>query len=366
MTAPRILIVRLSAFGDCVLTLPMLCELRRLLPHAHIAWLTQSNCAPVIQGHPCLDEVIETPRGYLRSAREVSRLRNELRRRSFDVTIDPQSLLKSSIAAWFSGAPKRIGLSRPLGREGSTWLNNRRITPKATHIIERQKELLIPLGFNYSQLGGERDRVQSDVEFQVPVDAEAEQMISAWRRAQGLDAFLVFNPGAAWPSKCWPLNRYAEAAKNIMNSHGIPIVIAWGGKKEQTWAGELVEMAAGAAVMAPKTNLRELASLLRQAELAVGSDTGPLHLAEAVGIPCVGIYGPTRAEQSGPYGDHHVLLQKRYHEGTSRERRTAGNEAICLISSEELTSACQDILNRDRPLPSAAPDIASQAEKKIA
>ena len=255
------------------------------------------------------------------------------------MTIDPQSLLKSSFAAWLSGAPQRIGFGPPLGREGSVWLNNTRITPESTHIIERQQELLLPLG------GGRLDSGTCNVQFQVPVDQRAEQMISAWTDEQGLGRFLVFNPGAAWPSKCWPLERYAKAAKAILQSHGLPTVISWGGKKEQAWARELVEMAPDATIMAPPTDLRELASLLRRASVAVGSDTGPLHLAEAVGVPCVGIYGPTRAEQSAPYGDHHLLLQKRYHEGSSRERRTASNEAICLITSDELVDACQTLLN---------------------
>lgn len=335
MSSPRILIVRLSAFGDCVLTMPMLCALRRRQPQAHIAWLTQSNCAPVIEGHPCLNEVLQVDRRYLRSWSKLTELRRRLREQAFDITIDPQGLLKSSVAAWLTGAPQRIGFTAPLGREGSTVLNNTRIRPQSSHIVERQCELLTPLG-----------GTESPVEFRTPVDAAAEAKIRDWMEEQQLATYCVFNPGAAWPSKCWPLERYAATADQILAATGARTVAAWGGKQEQAWAEQLVSLAPNSVTMAPPTDLRELASLLRRAAVMVASDTGPLHLAAAVGAPCVGIYGPTRPSNSRPYGPQHIVLQKRYHEGSSRERRTADNSAICLISAEEVADACCEILAR--------------------
>src|SRR5262249_14375152 len=139
--APRVLICRLSAIGDCILTMPLLCALRQSFPRAFLAWVVESGAAPLLQSHECLDQIIVVRKGWLRSPREVWELRQQLRALKFDTALDPQSLTKSSLVAWLSGAPRRIGFAAPRGRELSLWLNNVQIRPTASHLIDAQLQL---------------------------------------------------------------------------------------------------------------------------------------------------------------------------------------------------------------------------------
>ena len=146
MKSPRILIVRLSAIGDAIQTMPVACALRERFPDAFLAWAVETRAAALLRGHEALDELIELPRGWLKSPGGVWRLRRRLHDLQFDTTIDVQSLTKSAVLAWLSGAKRRIGFGNPGGRELSKWFNNQRVDPKATHVVDRYLELLRPLG----------------------------------------------------------------------------------------------------------------------------------------------------------------------------------------------------------------------------
>jgi ADP-heptose:LPS heptosyltransferase len=122
-------------------------------------------------------------------------------------------------------------------------------------------------------------------------------------------------------------------------------VVLWAGQEEKAWAEEIVHKADSEAELAPPTNLRELASIVRRARLFVGSDTGPLHLAAAVDTPCVGLFGPMPADRCGPYGPGHIALQKAPPHGSHGMRRTASNETMCVITVEDVTAACDTLLN---------------------
>lgn len=334
---PRILICRLSAIGDCILTMPMLCALRDAFPRAHLAWVAEPAAAALLQGHACLDQLIVVPKGWLKSPGELLRLRRRLRAERFTVAIDPQSLSKSSIAAWLSGAPDRIGFAKPRGRELSLWLNNQRIVPTAPHLVDAQLQLLEPLGIR-----GPRIR------FALPRDEAAE--ISAYQALQTLHLgcpFIAMNVGAGWDSRLWPTANYGRVAKHLGQCYRLPTLVLWAGPKEQQLAQEVVTHSGGHAILAPPTKLTELAAVLRRTKLFIGSDTGPLHLAVAVGTPCLGLYGTTRKEESGPYGEQHVVLQTRYQGGTARQRRSAANDAMREITVESVCAACDEMLARD-------------------
>ena len=122
--------------------------------------------------------------------------------------------------------------------------------------------------------------------------------------------------------------------------------MVWAGPQELAWARQIAEESSGAATAAPATSLSELASLARRADIALGADTGPLHLAAAAGSPCVGLYGPMDAKRSGPYGGQHVVIQNVHLTGGSRRRRNAGNAAMLTISVEQVCRACDEILGR--------------------
>ena len=144
----RILIVRLSAIGDVIHGVPVLCALRSAFPQAFIGWVVEGRAGDLLEGHPALDELIRVPRGWLKSPREVWRLRRRLRACRFDTTIDLQCLTKSAIAAWLSGAPRRIGKAGADGRELSRWFHNELVAAGGDHVIDHYLDMLRPLGIS--------------------------------------------------------------------------------------------------------------------------------------------------------------------------------------------------------------------------
>jgi lipopolysaccharide heptosyltransferase I len=338
VTQPRILIVRLSAIGDALHGLPVLVALRDAFPQAFLAWAIEGRAASLLEGHPALDELIALPRRWLKSPRTVLNLRRRLKAFRFDVTIDVQGLSKSAIAARLSGAPRRIGFAGAEGREISRWLNNELVLPTKTHVVDRNLELLGPLGVHNPQVRFELH--------DAPADAQTAEHIVA---NLGLERFAIINPGAGWPSKLWPTDRYAAVTRHLSAKHELPSLVVWANPAERQMAEQIVACSGGRAVLAPDTTLGQLAALARRAELFVGSDTGPLHLAGAVGTCCVGLYGPSPLDRNGPYGPQHVGLQKIRLPGSSRERRQAGPESMQAISIADVCEACEQVLARRRP-----------------
>jgi heptosyltransferase I len=338
----RVLIVRLSAIGDTIHGLPVLCALRDHLPGAHLSWVVEERSAAVLQGHRALDRLIVAPRGWLRQPTALWRLIRQLRSVRAQIAIDLQGLAKSAIAARLSGAPVRIGPASPDGRECSPWLNNRLVNLAASHVVERYLELLKPLGIS-----------RPEVRFDVPRHAEDELKIGRFVRDRGLGGgFAVLNPGAGWPSKRWPVERLAAVARHLGRERRLPSVVVWAGPQERTWADQMITTSGGFAHMAPATTLGELAELARRARLFVGSDTGPLHLAAAVGAPCVGLYGPVSAVRNGPYGQGHIAIQRMLLEGSSRQRREASDASMRAIEIADVCAACDRLLGQEEPQPS--------------
>jgi lipopolysaccharide heptosyltransferase I len=333
---PRILISRLSAIGDCVLTTPLLCALRDHLPTAYIAWVTEKAPAKLLEGHAALDELIVVPKRWLKSATEIRRLRSKLLAGRFDIAIDPQGLTKSSIVSWLSGARRRIGFHKSRGRELSRWFNRELVPPTKPHLVDAQLELLKPLGIH-----------QPAVRFGLPVIPAVEDKVEAVIRAAHLGCdFIAVNPGAGWDSKLWSSYRYGRVARCLGERHQLPSFVLWSGERERAWAEEIVACSGGRAVLAPPTTLPELAAVVRRARMFVGSDTGPLHIAAAGGTPCVGLFGTTRPVDCGAYGPQHIHVQKRFHDGSSRERRRANNDAMLEIDVESVVAACEELLAR--------------------
>jgi len=332
----RVLIVRLSAIGDVIHGLPVLNAVRRAMPEASIGWVVEGRAGDLLRGHSALNEVIGVPRGWLKSPKEVLKLRRKLKEFRPDITLDLQGLTKSAVAAWISGAQRRIGFSGPDGRELSQWLNNERVAPTTTHVIDRTLELLQPLNIT-----------PAPAEFNIPETAAdaatARRIIESFF---GSSRFAIINPGAGWPSKVWPAERFGAVGK-YLGLCGIPSLVVWAGPQEKAWAETIVAESSGHTQLAPPTTLTELASVAGKASLFISADTGPLHLAAAVGTPCVGLFGPMPAERNGPYGEAHIAIQEVCLQGSSRERRTADNSSMKAISVERVCEACDEIIHRD-------------------
>lgn len=332
----RILISRMSAIGDTILTLPVAGAIRDAYPDAYLAWVVERKSAAMVRGQEFLDEVIELERGWFTSPGGIASARRRLKRLQIDTTIDCQGNTKSALAAWLTGARRRIGYAGYHGSELSRYLNNVLVTPKKSHLTDRSLQLLQPLAIQ-----------QPRIRWQLPISAEVTSWAESWRRRLP-ERLVLLNPGASWPSKLWEMDRFAEVAAHLWTEHATRSVVIWGSPQERQWAEEIVDLAGGAASLAPETDLLHLAALLGTAELFISADSGPMHMAVAMGTPTIGLHGSTRAQDSGPYGQPHVAIQRAYHAGNRRQRRAAENTAMRQIS---VADVCREV---DRMLRHAA------------
>jgi heptosyltransferase-1 len=293
----RILIVRTSALGDVIHALPVLTALRRHLPEARIGWVVEEGMAPVLAGHPDLDELLVV---RLRQWRKVSRrglgeLRrfvSELRRFSADVALDLMGNHKAGAISRLSGARTRIGFARPHRREPSSALFiNRPVVPRGAHAVDRMLSLLDPLG-----LPPEPADFGPEKLFREEPPAALEVL------AAHPEPFALLHPGAGWTNKRYPTAWWGRAARLLQAETGLPTWVA-AARGEEGLAAEVEAAGEGAARVVPAPDLPTLAALIRRAKLMLGGDTGPSHLARALGTPLVMVMGPTDPERHGPYGD---------------------------------------------------------------
>ncbi|HYO25584.1 MAG TPA: glycosyltransferase family 9 protein [Lacipirellulaceae bacterium] len=333
----RILIVRLTALGDVVHGLPVACALRAAFPDATIGWVVEGRNADLLTGHPALDHVIPAPRRWMKSPRAILDLRRRLRALRFDVALDLQCLTKSAVAAWLSGARRRIGKAGAHGRELSRWIHNELAEVGGRHVVDHYLDLLKPLGVEAPA-----------VEFDLPERVVDARTADATLRDRGLlrRQFAVLNPGAGWASKIWPADRYGAIARHLRAKHGLSSLAVWGMPEERALAEAIVASSDGAAHLAPPTTVLELAAVSRRAALFLGSDTGPMHLAVAVGTPTISLHGPSPAEWCGAYGPSNIRLQAQVEPGSANYRRQATDEAMRALSVETVAEACDTLIAR--------------------
>jgi lipopolysaccharide heptosyltransferase I len=338
---PKILIVRLSALGDVVHVLPALAAIREALPAATIGWAVEERAASLLEGHPQIDRLHVIPRAALETAvREraplaflatAGRAVRELRRERYQVSLDFQSNLRSSLLAILSGARFRIGQPRAYAKEGSRALVHwaPRAVSRETHKIVRNLALLAPLGVAPA-------RPPRPL---VPEPASSRALAEAFVAESGGRPLVVLHPGvSAFGSfKAWREEGYARLAERLAREREVRVAIAWGGAKEREAAERVAAGARGGVVLAPKTgSILDLAALLRRASLFVGADSGPLHLAAALGTPVVGLYGPKDPRTYGPYWENGRTLRKGVPCSPCGYRRCARPECMTLITASEV------------------------------
>ena len=285
------LLVRLSSIGDVVHTLPALAALVRSGHQA--GWIVEPAARPLLEGHPGLARgVFAAPpaRGFALSAARP--LLAGLRRASFDVALDFQGLWKSAAWARLSGARRVLGFAGAFRREpASALLVSERIAQPAAarHVIDKNLALLQPLGIEALGLR----------EFPLPDLSKEVLRVEAALRHWSFGPFVILNPGGGWESKLWPADAFAALATRLAGQ-GVSMLVTFG-PGEEALADRIVAGSGGAARKAFDTTLREYVELARRARLVVAADTGPLHLACAVGTPVVGLFGPTDPERNGPF-----------------------------------------------------------------
>ena len=309
--APRsIAIVKLSALGDVVHATPVVEALAETFPDARLTWIVERGGAALLHDHPRLADVItidtrawrrvRTPTAAMALARTLRALRRRFRAARFDAALDLQGLLKSGVVTAATGAPLRIGFAGGFRRERLNGLfTNRHVTPpaSATHVVDQYLALLEPLGVRPRR-----------VAFRMPSREAAEARVDELFAEGGLKPHgrvVVLNPGAGKPAKRWPVERFVELAARLTRDANARVLVLWG-PGEQAAARTIAQ--APAVVLAPPTDLDTLIAVMRRASLVVSADTGPLHVAAAVGAACVGLYGPTSAARNGPYGLGHRTI----------------------------------------------------------
>ncbi|MFZ0804615.1 MAG: glycosyltransferase family 9 protein [Candidatus Sulfotelmatobacter sp.] len=345
----RLLIVRLSAMGDVIHTLPAVQALRRAFPDAMIGWLIEERwaellCAPgfPLRGpraaqRPLVDWVNTVKlRAWGKSLasiatlQQVAKLWNDVRSAHYQVAVDLQGAIRSAVLAHWSGAPVVYGGAESRESPASA-LYTRQAIARGSHVIEQN--------FSLAEAVAHRKMPMPAVEF--PRDQVAEQLIAQRISSAGVGRFALLNPGAGWGAKCWPAERYAAVAKALA-ADGVRSIVNYG-PGEECLASE-VEVASEGTATALKSSLTELIALTRRASLFIGGDTGPMHLAAALKIPVVAIFGPTDPARNGPYGTASVVLRSP-ESVTTHARRSQPDQGLLEISAEAVISAARRLLS---------------------
>jgi len=287
MPEPRFLVVRLGSLGDIVHTFPAVAGLRESFPGAEIVWLTHPRWRDLVESSELATEIWETETRSYRSVREIIR---RIRKRHFTIGIDYQGLWKSAALPFFGGVSRRIGFSSQTIREfGVPILYTDRVLITKTHIADQNGEL--------SQRAGARNSV-APVALAVPSIQEA--FVLQLLRGFAIERYVVLSPTGGWRSKCWPPDRFGSLCEKIKHTLGMRCVVNYGTGEEDLVSA--IKAASGeASPIAYNGSLGQLMALLRNAACIVGGDTGPLHLAVALGTPAVAIFGPTDPTRNGPY-----------------------------------------------------------------
>jgi heptosyltransferase-1 len=333
----RVLVVRLGAFGDIVHTLPLAADLRAA--GHRVGWICEDRWADLLRHNPAVDAVHLFPRQAIRGgpwAARVTALRaclRAVRGAAYDAVIDAQGLAKSAVLAIASAAPERIGHARPRAREGSWLAMRQRVEPAATHVIDQQRALAAPLGA--PSTGSWR--------FPLPAWDTERRWAGEWLASRGLERPWLLNVGAGWPTKVWPEERQAQLAR-LLRERGRGLVIAWGSAAERA-AAERIATAAGWGELAPPTTIPQLGGLTAASTVMISGDTGPLHLALALGTPALGLFGPVPAERNGPRGPGYRCLQA---PGAAWERRDVSKVDMAAITAEAALAAAEAALGDRR------------------
>jgi lipopolysaccharide heptosyltransferase I len=290
----RLLVVRLGSLGDLVHTLPAVSAIRRTFPALEIDWLVDAPHREFLSLVPVLTSIVVLRD---RTAGAWLAARGELRARQYDVALDFQGLLKSAALARLSGARRVIGFTRRAAREGmaAPFYSERVDAQTGQHVIDKNLALAGALGVSTETL-----------EFPL---AESPSAAAEAVRAAGLDNYALINPGAAWPNKRWPPASFGRVAERLREKHGLHSIVLWG-PGERALAEAIAAASAGAARPAPETTIRDLVEISRRARIIVSGDTGPLHIAAAVGVPAVGVFGPTNPKRNGPWRKEDVAISR--------------------------------------------------------
>jgi len=344
----RILIVKLGSIGDIVHTLPSLAVIRHALPAAEISWVVEERVAEILRDNPLLDRLIEVDTKALRrglmSGETLRAPRQQLRRlraSAFDIALDFQGLLKSAIIARLSGAHRIFGFSRDGLREPASrfFLSDTVFIQKNAHVITKNLALVTgALG-----LAGVEDPENLEFPFATNPNHENE----AERASAGTSGnFAILNPGGGWPTKLWSPERFGDLADQLWSHHGLHSLVTYG-PGEEGLADRVLDSTRSGKARVVSISLKGFYALARRAQVYVGGDTGPTHIAVAANTPIVGLFGPTEWWRNGSPRARDICVERIDIDCREDCYRRACSKWICMdIEVERVLQAVSERLKR--------------------
>ncbi|MBI4443160.1 MAG: glycosyltransferase family 9 protein, partial [Acidobacteria bacterium] len=327
-----------GSLGDILHALPMLVTLKENFPHWEVDWLLERRWKPLLEANPYLSRLQQVDTLAWRRKPLSGQTRNgfaqvfqSLQDRGYDVALDLQGALKSAAACYLSGAREVIGLDRPWLREPAGGVfYTRRVPTNAVHIVEANLAVAQALGAQHLHI-------------RFPLPEGDEKSLPADIAQNGV---AILNPGAGWRSKCWPVERYAAVA-DLLEKEFLLKVALNAGPGEEPLARAVQAACRHSRPLLYSGSLGGLIALLRRATLFIGGDTGPLHLAAALAVPAVALFGPTDPQRNGPYGNRHRVLRPENAETSYRHSSEPGT-VMDGISVEQVAEAASQLL-QERP-----------------
>ncbi|CUS98377.1 glycosyltransferase family 9 protein [Candidatus Kryptobacter tengchongensis] len=290
----KILVVKLRAIGDVLLSTAVLKNLRYNFPNAKIDFLTEPPAKEIVDGNPFIDELIIFER-------EKNNLIKfwELRKRKYDLVIDLFCNPRSALLTFITGAKYRVGYAF----RGRSYAYNVKLKPRKEvhHNVEFNLDALRAIGLEII-----------DKEIYIQLNEEAEKFAEKFWKENNLNGKMVIalNPSGTWETKRWGIEKFAKLGDIIAKNFNAKILILWGNQKELEDAQKIFSIMEEKPLIPPKTNLKQLASILKRCSFTISNDSGPMHISTAVGTPTLGIYGPTNPYAQGPYGEKHLWVRK--------------------------------------------------------
>ena len=344
----RILIVKLGSIGDIVHTLPALAAMRRALPESEISWAVERGAAEILRDNPLLDRLIEVDTKALRrglmsgeTLRAPCQQLRLLRASAFDLALDFQGLLKSAMVARLSGARRVVGFARDSLREPAS----RILLHKTVQIPERLHVIRKNLAMAKSALGISVPDEPDD--FQFPIALNSGHEAEAEAVALGTEGrFAILNPGGGWPTKLWSADKFGALADELWNHFSLHSLVTYG-PGETKLAGQVLSNSKSGKARVVSLSLKGFYALAKKAEVYVGGDTGPTHLALAARTPIVGLFGPTEWWRNGSPHSTDICVERTDIGCRVDCHRRSCSQWICMdIDVERVLHAVTDRLRR--------------------
>ncbi|MDL1967143.1 MAG: lipopolysaccharide heptosyltransferase II [Deltaproteobacteria bacterium] len=346
----KILVVKLSAIGDVIHTMPSLNAIRKHYPDAHITWLIEEAASSLVVGHEALDRVIISKRkqwvkeilnpSCLNNIKKVYRFVKELRDTEYDLIIDFQGLLKSAVLIALARGKRKTGFDKGMEHmEHSYIFLNERILPvnMDNHALLRSLMLINALGIK-----------SKEIEYKIPVSNYTRNITDKLLERHGIKnpgILAAINPVAKWKTKLWDNRKFALLADKLIEKYNASLIFT-GSQSDRSTIDKIMSCMSQSAVnLTGETTLKNLAALYKKTKFLISTDTGPMHMAAAVGTPVIALFGPTAPCRTGPFGSEHKILRSGLDCSPCFKRQCSTIDCMKQISVEQVMDAVDSILS---------------------